>query len=136
MKTNCTVAPPAGLLRAIEEFNREDWFTCHETLEVLWKAEVGETREFYQGLIKVAGALHHWRNGNFVGALRLLEGGSLLLQRVSPWCQGVSLVPFVAAVDALRKALAELGPERMQKLPKARLPSLAVVEKDVKEPEP
>ncbi|MDD2318898.1 MAG: DUF309 domain-containing protein [Geobacteraceae bacterium] len=121
-----TERPPAGLLLAIEEFNREDWFACHETLEHLWRGALGETRDFYQGLIKVAGALHHWRNGNFVGALRLLDGGSSLLRRVRPLCQGVAVILFVATVDSLHQALAELGQERMPELSRDLITALKI----------
>jgi hypothetical protein len=125
--------PPIDLLRAIEEFNRGDWFACHETLEDLWRDADGETRDFYQGLIKIAAALHHWRNGNFVGAVRLLDRGRSLLCYVCPTCLGVSLLPFVSAVETLHKALTELGPERMGELPRDLIPTLAISERVRKE---
>ena len=73
MKRECNEAPPGQLLQAIREFNRHEWFECHETVEDLWIGEVGEVRNFYQGLIQIAVALHHWRNGNFGGAVSLLK---------------------------------------------------------------
>ena len=36
----CLQPPPAGLLAGIREFNRGEFFECHETLEELWMAEV------------------------------------------------------------------------------------------------
>jgi predicted metal-dependent hydrolase len=35
MTRNCDHIPPKELIRAIDEFNRSDWFDCHETLEEL-----------------------------------------------------------------------------------------------------
>ena len=35
----CLEPPPPGLLAGIEEFNRGEFFECHETLEELWMAE-------------------------------------------------------------------------------------------------
>ena len=64
----CREEAPAELLKAIEEFNRGDWFQAHETLEELWVGEKGELRDLYQGLLQLAVALHHWRHGNFKGA--------------------------------------------------------------------
>src|SRR5690242_5272964 len=110
---HCGDSAPDELLQAIREFNEHEWFECHETLEELWCAEEGEVRHFYQGVIQIAAALHHWRNNNFGGAVSLLRGGAELLSRVSGTCQGVDVSGLVAASDRLRVALEELGKERM-----------------------
>ena len=44
----CEAAPLEKLLRAVAEFNRRDWFECHETLEDLWVGAKGELRYFYE----------------------------------------------------------------------------------------
>ena len=107
---------PEELLQAIEEFNRGDWFECHETLEELWVGAKGELRDFYQGLLQLAVAQHHWRKGNFKGALILLRGGVELLSRVAPVCQGVDVAALSGAAGALARELSALGEERMEEL--------------------
>ena len=77
----CGEVPTAELLGAIDQFNRGEWFECHETLEELWVGEKGELKDFYQGVLQLAVALHHWRNGNLKGALILLKSGSDCLSR-------------------------------------------------------
>ena len=72
--TLCHESPPGQLLLGIRQFNGQEWFECHETLEILWLKETGEVRDLYQGIIQIAIALHHWRNGNFGGAVSLLAG--------------------------------------------------------------
>ncbi len=124
MTYSCDDAPPEGLLRAIGEFNRGDWFDCHETLEELWAGEKGEIRDFYQGILQVAVALHHWRNGNLKGTLFLLKEGAERLRRVRPVCQGVDADGLAGAADRLREALATLGPERMGELDHSLIPKL------------
>jgi predicted metal-dependent hydrolase len=124
---HCDESPPEELLRAVVEFNRGDWFDCHETLEDLWVAEEGETRDFYHGVLQVAVALHHWREGNFGGAVRLLEGGAKYLRRVQPVCQGVDVAGLVAAADRLREALTNLGAARMAELHPDLIPRLRLV---------
>ena len=121
---HCEDSPSGALLQALGEFNRGDWFECHETLEELWVGEEGECRDFYQGLLQLAVALHHWRNGNFGGALHLLESGARYLRRVSPVCQRIDLAELVPAADRLREALAALGPERMADLDRSLIPRL------------
>ena len=59
----CEELPPGQLLLAIRQFNSREWFECHETLEELWIGETGEVRDFYQGMLQIAVALHHWRKG-------------------------------------------------------------------------
>jgi len=124
MTRHCEQSPPGELLRAIDEFNRGDWFDSHETLEDLWAGEVGEMRDFYQGILQVAVALHHWRGGNFKGAVSLLARGSEYLRRVRPVCQGVDVSGFVAAADRMREDLTALGAERMSVLDHSLIPRL------------
>jgi len=109
----CQEVPPEELQKAVEEFNSGDWFECHETLEELWVGEKGELRDFYQGLLQIAVALHHLRNGNFKGAVNLLKGGSECLSRVSPVCQGVDAARLVSDAGKLHEALTAAGEERM-----------------------
>ncbi|GGG15293.1 DUF309 domain-containing protein [Paenibacillus abyssi] len=47
----------------------EDYFECHEVMEELWLEEGRNL--FYQGLLQVAVGLHHWRNDNYSGAVKL-----------------------------------------------------------------
>lgn len=123
----CEESPPRQLLLAIRQFNGRDWYECHETLEDLWVGEEGEVREFYQGILQVAVALHHWRNGNFGGAVTLLEGGVAYLRRVPLVCQWVDVAAFIAAADRAREALVHLGREHMAALDPSLIPVLMVV---------
>lgn len=62
-------------VRFVVLFNVDrDYFECHEVMEELWLEE-GRSR-LYQGLLQAAVGLHHWRNGNAGGAVKLF-GASL-----------------------------------------------------------
>ena len=124
---SCQAAPPEELLRAVGEFNRGDWFECHETLEDLWVGAKGELRDFYQGVLQLAVALHHWRNGNLKGALILLQGGCELLSRVAPICQGVDVAALVRDARKLHLELSALSEDRMQELAAARILKVRLV---------
>jgi predicted metal-dependent hydrolase len=123
----CTDSPPGQLLQAIREFNQGEWFECHETVEDLWIGEGGEVRDFYQGIIQVAVALHHWRNGNFGGAISLLKGGTGYLRQVSGPCQWVDVETLIADADSMRVALESCGCERMHELDKKLIPTIKTV---------
>ena len=75
---SCADPPPAELLVGIEQFNRGEYFECHETLEALWVAEPTPLRRLYQGILQVGVGFYHLRAGNYRGATGLLtlrQGG-------------------------------------------------------------
>ena len=127
MKRECTQSPSGQLLQGIREFNAREWFECHETVEDLWIGSEGEERDFYQGLIQIAIALHHWRNGNFGGAMSLLKGGAGYLGRVAGQCQWVDVAGRIADAGRMQAALEELGQERMETLDQALIPRIRTV---------
>lgn len=119
---SCKQSPPGRLLLAIRQFNNRDWFECHETLEELWVVESGEVRDFLQGFIQIAVALHHWRNNNHGGAVRLLKSGVDYLAKVSGVCLWVDVAALIADADRLRAALETLDTETMTALDQAFIP--------------
>ncbi|AAR35042.1 DUF309 domain-containing protein [Geobacter sulfurreducens] len=123
----CEQSISGKLLQALGEFNRGDWFECHETLEDLWIGSEGEIRDFYQGALQLAVALHHWRNGNLGGAMSLLQGGAGYLRRVRPVCQRVDVAGLISAADRLREELSRLGPERMAEADRSLFPRMVLV---------
>jgi len=121
VQRQCQDAPPEELLQAIDEFNRGDWFEAHETLEELWVGTKGELRDFYQGMLQLAVALHHWRSGNFKGALTLLKGGGELLSRVEPVCLGVDVAGLRADAGEMLARLSALGEQEREQLAQPQL---------------
>jgi len=86
-------------LRGIEYFNDCDFFEAHETWEELWTEYRGEGRKFYQGLIQVAVALHHFGNGNIRGAKKVYLTSRNYLQDYPPVYEGLDLEPFLAQYE-------------------------------------
>ncbi len=126
----CEESPPGQLLLAIRQFNGRDWYNCHETLEDLWLGETGEVRNFLQGALQIAVALHHWRNGNHGGAVSLLESGVKYLNRVSDACLWVDVAALITDADKVREALVRLGKEKMDSLDQALIPLIQTVSAD------
>ena len=81
--------PPAELALAIAEFNRGQYWQCHETLERLWLPEQYPLRLFYHGLIKVAVGLLHLERYNRRGATAKLRDGEYTLTPFLPRFMGV-----------------------------------------------
>ena len=120
----CEENPPAQFLLAIRQFNNREWYDCHETIEELWLGETGEMRDFLQGTLQISVALHHWRNGNYGGAVSLLKGGANYLRRVSDVCLWVDVPALIADSEKVRAALEELGKDRMDALESDLIPRI------------
>jgi predicted metal-dependent hydrolase len=83
-------------LRGVDQFNRCEFFQCHETWEELWLEERGASRLFYKGLIQAAVALFHLGNGNCHGAEKLLLGAQGYLSPYRPKYLGLDVDGFLA----------------------------------------
>ena len=109
----CQDNPSGQLLLGVRQFNNHDWFECHETIEALWMHEQGELRNCYQGLIQLAIAQLHWRNGNYNGAVALLEGGMDYLRQAPSPCLWLDLDDLIHQAERLLAELKQLGPDEM-----------------------
>ena len=79
------------LATAIEQFNSQDFYACHDTLEALWMEAIEPDRTFYQGLLQLAVGFYHFRNHNWRGAAILLGEGLGRLESYRPNYQDVAL---------------------------------------------
>ncbi|WP_085523497.1 DUF309 domain-containing protein [Tuberibacillus sp. Marseille-P3662] len=53
---------------------RRDYFECHEVLETEWKQKPKGYRDIHWvGLIQVAVTLYHYRQGNLIGAQKMIR---------------------------------------------------------------
>ena len=71
-------------VQGVEHFNQCDFYEAHDVWEELWADHRGPSREFYQGLIQVAVALHHFGNGNIRGARKLYVSSRKYLNPYRP----------------------------------------------------
>jgi hypothetical protein len=98
------VISPLEFYTAVDLFNQQQFFECHEVLEELWRPlPPSELKTFYQGLLQVGIGFHHLRNGNRTGAKNLLTAG---LEKLTPL---VGKQPFENWLD-LSKLIAETQP--------------------------
>jgi len=63
-------------LKGVAEFNRQDYFDCHESFEMLWQQSTDEDeRHYLQGILQIAVAFHHCQKQNSIGFSSLLAKG-------------------------------------------------------------
>jgi predicted metal-dependent hydrolase len=86
-------------LKGIEHFNVCDFFEAHEAWEELWTNYSGPSRKFFQGLIQVAVALHHFGNGNIRGSKKLYASSRAYLEPYRPKHLGLDLDKLFAEME-------------------------------------
>jgi len=97
------------LAQGIGEFNAQEYFDCHETLEELWKDYKEHDREAIQGIIQIAVGFYHLKRGNQAGTLKLFERGGARVERFAPTWQGLDMTDVLQEVNRLKNILS--GPD-------------------------
>jgi predicted metal-dependent hydrolase len=93
---------PDDLQRGIELFNRGEFLQCHDCLEELIPFESGQAAEFCHGLMELAAACYHIKQGNIFGARYLLTSAVDLLSPCGPSYQGIDVESLMAQIDRCR----------------------------------
>jgi uncharacterized protein len=123
---------PEGLpdlaLRGIEEFNRGEFFECHEYLEEAWMQEPGRVRFLYQGILQVGVGFYHQQNGNWRGATGVLRGGIERLREFEPEALGIDVARLVRESERCLRKIEELGRERVREFDTSGIPRVEWVE--------
>lgn len=110
--TTKIITVPGNLQRACEQFNRGEFWECHESLEEIWQEEQGEVRDLYKGLIQVAAAYVHLSRGNYRGADRLLTTGVGYLDRYrAEGAMGFDVDEICRVAERAQARLRTDGPE-------------------------
>ena len=89
----------------LQLFNSAQFFAAHEMLEDVWRAAPPAERKFLQGLIQVAVALHHYRNGNLAGASSVLRRAAGNLGAYPDGFRGVALAPLLRSLEEWQLAI-------------------------------
>lgn len=118
-------------LRGIAEFNRHEFFQCHESWELLWRELQGSERLFCKGLIQAAVALFHLRRGNDHGAAKLLAGAERYLAPYRPVYAQFDVEVFLAELSGCICQTLSVGEGHgrprgaLRQIPQIRWPSVA-----------
>ncbi|UCE87577.1 MAG: DUF309 domain-containing protein, partial [Deltaproteobacteria bacterium] len=93
---------PDEYVAGIERFNAGEFWDAHEEWEELWLAADAPDRAFYQGLIQVAAAFHHYGQANWGGMMALLSEACAKLARYRPRACGLDVDRFLAQLEPWR----------------------------------
>lgn len=103
----------------VEQFNKQEFFQCHETLEGIWLKQEGGNKELLQGLIQLAVGYHHMLKGNSKGALTLLKRGLARVAKYKPAALGLALSDLCEGVQT---TLAEIDIDPEAQIDPASIP--------------
>ena len=104
---------PIEFWQGIEQFNSQDFYACHDTLEALWM-EAGEPeKKFYQGILQIAVALYHLENQNWRGAVILLGEGINRINYYQPSYAEIVVKDLLGQSVKLLIVLQQAGPEKV-----------------------
>jgi predicted metal-dependent hydrolase len=117
-------ALPDLALKGIEEFNRGEFYECHEYLEEAWMQEPGRVRFLYQGILQVGVGFYHLQNGNWRGATGLLRNGTVRLKEFEPVTLGVDVAKLVRESERCLRELESLGRERIDDFDRSGVPKV------------
>jgi predicted metal-dependent hydrolase len=90
------------LQRGIELFNAGAFLKCHDYFEELIPFESGQSSEFFHGLIELAAACYHLKQGNVFGARYLLTSAIDLLTPLRPSHLGIDVDHLLGQVEHCR----------------------------------
>ncbi|HLF92355.1 MAG TPA: DUF309 domain-containing protein [Planctomycetota bacterium] len=98
-------------LEGLEHFNRKDFYSAHDPWESLWLERFGEEKDFLQGLILCAVALHHYGRKNHGGARSRFRLAMEKLEKYPGSFWGLDLKKFVRRMNGtMHRLLAEKDP--------------------------
>ncbi len=98
--------------RGIAEFNQQQFYACHDTLEAVWVDAPEVDKRFYQGILQIAVGCYHLSNDNLRGAIILLGEAVKRLCDYRPEYEGVDVEQLLAQAINLLQALQQLKPEQ------------------------
>ncbi len=117
-------ALPELVLKGIEEFNKGEFYECHEYLEEAWIREPGRVRFLYQGILQVGVGFYHLNNGNWRGATGLLRNGTIRLKEFEPATLGIDVARLVWECNQCLKELEDLGRQRVREFDLSKVPEV------------
>lgn len=116
---------PEEFWQAVEQFNQEQFYACHDTLEAIWMEASQPQKTFYQAVLQIAVAFYHLDNFNLRGAVILLgEGINKLRNYPAAYC-GIDVDELLIASATLLSTLQQTD-ESVLNLESLHLPRISL----------
>ncbi len=106
--------PPQEFWQGIAEFNREEFYACHDTLEALWMEASELDKRFYQGVLQIAVGCYHLENSNWRGAVILLGEGIKRISDYQPVYEEIDVTQLLIESSQVLQELQQIEPEQIE----------------------
>jgi predicted metal-dependent hydrolase len=94
-------------------FNAGEYFEAHEALEDAWKAESGEVRELYRGILQIAVVYLHVTRRNYNGAIKVYARSQRWLKDWPDICRGIEVGKLRRDAETVINEVKRLGVEKI-----------------------
>jgi len=121
---------PVRFQQGVDEFNSEQFYACHDTLEAIWMEAETIEKPFYQGILQIAVAFYHLGNLNWRGGAILLGEGVNRLRRFEPEHESIDVETLVDQATewlTLVQASGETGLSALMAAPPVTFPRIRQV---------
>ncbi|BAQ66776.1 DUF309 domain-containing protein [Geminocystis sp. NIES-3709] len=102
------------LKKGIEEFNLQQFYACHDTLEEMWMDSIEPDKTFYQGILQIAVGCYHLSNSNWRGAVILLGEGLRKLVSYEPDYLSINVTDLTTNTYELLITLQQINPHSVK----------------------
>lgn len=102
--------------QGIDQFNRSEFYACHDTLEAIWIEAPTFEKKFYQGILQIAVGLYHLGNHNWRGAVILMGEGLNRLQEYQPEYGGIDVEQLIDDTAEFLGQVQAVGADRVSQI--------------------
>jgi predicted metal-dependent hydrolase len=107
---------PPEFWQGMDEFNQQEFYSCHDTLEAIWIEAEESDKRFYQGILQIAVACYHLTNLNWSGGVILLGEGLKRLNDYPEDYHHIDLDDLMTQAENLLEILQLNGQENLPTL--------------------
>lgn len=112
-------------------FNAGEYFEAHEALEDAWKAEPGEIRNLYRGILQIAVVYLHITRQNYDGAVKVYGRSQKWLKDWPAVCRGIQVEELRRNAQIVMNEVDKLGRENIGQFDLSLLKPVSWTEKHV-----
>jgi len=119
--SDCTSPLHPNALLGLKHFNAGEYFEAHEELETAWRAETGEIRDLYKGILLAGVTYLHITRLNYAGAVKVYERSQKWLNKWPDTCRGVDVLRLRTDLDVVIAEVRRLGAEHLAEFDRSLL---------------
>jgi len=111
--TDCDGPLHPNAILGFKHFNAGEFFEAHEELETAWRAETGEIRDLYKGILLAGVTYLHIKRVNYDGAVKVYRRSQPWLNKWPDNCRGVDVEGIRRDLNVVIAEVRRLGPEHL-----------------------